>query len=329
MVGSSTMSGLLADLTRALPFAAVVTPGSLSVVPVRTTTNLMLQVPQPIYNETNYGSMGAGGGYFLSTEKTLYRLAYATTVSGQPVPLSSAYENETYHLQFNGPAVRCGMANDSVVERLSLLFGEPIAGDTVPFASWVAGDEKSYIESDGRYGEFQTLDTTASDTVRIFVMSNTGFWNLTVPGRWNVTFPGSSSNGTYNATRVNVTECLLFNATYNVDFAFQYPQQTRNISISSWLNPIPSLYHAASPYQDTKEFQTYVDAVISYLAMMTAYGKLLVGIDMESHYRIETPLYTSWNMMDIDWSRSEAVQSGLEELFQNYTLNLLSDSRFM
>jgi hypothetical protein len=49
--------------------------------------------------------------------------------------------------------------------------------------------------------------------------------------------------------------------------------------------------------------------------MINAYGKLLVGFDKDYHYGIDIAYYASWNIMDIDWSRSEAVQTGLEQLF--------------
>jgi hypothetical protein len=327
MVSSLSILRPFADFTRTIPFAAVVSPGSLSVVPVRTMTTTILQVPQPLYNGTNYGYIQAGGGgYAISTEKTLYKLAYATASSAQPVSLSSTYENQTYHLQFNGPAVKCGIANDSVVRNLSLQFGEPVdiggSGNLVLFTSWVAGDEQAYKTQNGQE-QFQTLDTTSTDGARIFVMSNTGLWDSTVPG---IAF----DNSTYHAVRVNVTGCLLFNATYNVELAFRYAQQTRNISISSWLNPVAAPSAATWGRGSSLAYpNATANAVISYSAMMNAYGKLLVGIDESSHYVIDAPFYTSWNIMDIDWSRSEAVQIGLEQLFQNYTLSLLSDSGLM
>ena len=68
----------------------------------------------------------------------------------------------------------------------------------------------------------------------------------------------------------------------------------------------------------------------AYSSIMQAFGKLLVGYASSNTYTVSTvSTYTSWDMMNINWAEGPAVQSGLESLFQNLTLSLLSNDDFM
>lgn len=268
-----------------------------------------------------------GGGLAVSGDNRLYKLAYNTASSAQPVSLSSKYQNETYHLQFVGPTVRCGPANESVVNKLTPLYGIPAVagggtgGETIPFLSWVAGDEQQLNTSIGLGMQyFPTLDSQSQDAARIFIMSNTGYYGKTIQ------VPSNYGPSTIPVTEVNITECLLYNATYDVDFAFNYPQQTSHTIISTWLNPVAA---PNTDFDTNYNANVTAAAITSYSSMMDAFGKLLVGIVSVSHYNIDTSYFTSWNIMSIDWSRAEAVQEGLEQLFQNITLSLLSDEGLM
>jgi hypothetical protein len=124
-----------------------------------------------------------------------------------------------------------------------------------------------------------------------------------------------------------VTECLLYNATYSVDFTFEYPSQTLKPQITNWLNPV-----ALIPYSEKTSVHTG-PAVVSYLSIMDAFGKMLVGQSIRNDYgvAVDTPMVylTSSKILNIDWASGEAVTRGLEQLFQNITLSLLSDDGLM
>ena len=97
----------------------VISPGFLTVQPLPSTDITELQVPQPYFNMTNFGTRQSSGGQSLvSGDSRIYKLAYHAGASSQPVPLESTFANETYHLDFEGPAVKCMSANDSVAARL-------------------------------------------------------------------------------------------------------------------------------------------------------------------------------------------------------------------
>ena len=253
----------------------------------------------------------------------IYKLAYNTAASGQPVALSSEFQNETYSLTFDGPAVKCASAAESLIRNMSLYYDtNKLGGVAYQYVSWVP----RYKPAPARFNAHPnlpsfdtTLDQASGEVASIFVMTNTGYWNNTIPSQ--------AYNISDHAMVLNVTECQLYNATYEVDFSFQYPNQTRKVSISKWLNPVrPPTVHLGRNQASNAAASSW----LSYLCIMQAFGKLLVGYSTNSQYDLASfATYSSWQIMDIDWSKGPAVQSGLESLFQNLTLSMLSQDDFV
>ena len=77
------------------------------------------------------------------------------------------------------------------------------------------------------------------------------------------------SNRTASVKAGNVTECPLYNAMYQVDVTFQYSNQTHGMSILRWLEPIS--------YDFVSLNSTAHNRTLSYLSVMQAFNKLLVG----------------------------------------------------
>lgn len=304
------------DCIRNMAIVTVVAPGFLTVQPLPSTNTTDLQVPQPYFNMINFGTRQSSGNQFLvSGDAKIYKLAYLTSISGQPMPLKSIYPNQTYHLDFEGPAVKCMSANDSLVYNITIDHGTVLSassGNSIELLSWVAGDEPVDVV---REKGASTLDVTSPDAARLFVMTSTGNWNETL---------SADSNGMpYQYRKVNVTECQLYNATYSVDFVFNYPDQSRNLRTVNWLNPVATITELTRPNPDTES------AVVSYTAMMEAFGKMIVGTSSKSHYGAHKGYLTISSLLNIDWSSSETIARDLEQTFQNFTLNLLSDSTLM
>lgn len=133
----------------------------------------MVQVPQPSFNATDYGSMpDASNICYVRRNNLMDKLIFDTASSGEPVSFSSRYQNETYHLDFHGPALRCSMADVSVVVNITHKFGTDVrdGASTYPFVSWVAGDEGT-LNHTGNTSLFQTFDVVSHDAARIFVMT--------------------------------------------------------------------------------------------------------------------------------------------------------------
>ena len=308
----------VADDDRVIPFAAVVAPGSLLVQPSAAIYVTPLQVPQPFFNITAYAQMGGDADWEVdSAVDAVSRLAYVTAMSAQPLSLSSAHQNESYHLTFHGPAIQCESANSSVQHQLMKAVNGTVNNTyEVRFVSWVGGDAhkclspSGYVDStctSGDVADWQILDLVSEDAAHIFFYSDPSF----------------------NWPNVMVTDCSLHNTTYEVRFDFEYPGQTTTISISKSLNPV-----SAESYQPAFREWAYLtnataSAIGAYDAIMAAFGSILVGTASRDRYGHMKTWSTNYAVLAIDWSDEKAMRRGLEELFQNITLSMLSDSSLM
>lgn len=211
-----------------MPIAAVIPPGSLTVAPVHTVRIVALQVPQPAFSDlTSFGYIDIHQS--LVTAPRMYKLAYQVASSGQPVPLAATFPNETYYISFDGPAIKCASASElsiaNLTERFGISQGLFMGGSDLRFFSWIPGND---MNNPMKVGSVQTLDYKSRDVSRIFVLTNIGFWNKT----------RTDIRKHYPPREVNVTECSLFNASYSMHYTFQYPNQTRKVSIDEWRNPV-------------------------------------------------------------------------------------------
>jgi hypothetical protein len=251
----------------------------------------------------------------LNRDSRFKHYAYHAGASGQPVPLQSTFANETYCLDFEGPAVKCMSADDSMIYNMTIPHGTTLqasSGNPIELLSWVAGDVPSEIFYENGAG---TLDITSTDAARLFVLTNTGNWSETL---------SADSNGMpYQFRKVNVTECLLYNATYSVDFIFEHSGQSRELQIADWLNTVGTMTGSLESNLETKR------AVGYYTEIMDAYGKMLVGSSTSSYYGVGHAYLARAKILSINWSSGEAVATGLEQLFQNITLSLFSEDGLM
>jgi hypothetical protein len=218
-------------------------------------------------------------------------------------------------LDFEGPAVKCMSADDSMIYNMTISHGTTLqasSGNPIELLSWVAGDVPSGIFYENGAG---TLDITSTDAARLFVLTNTGNWSETL---------SADSNGMpYQFRKVNVTECLLYNATYSVDFIFEHSGQSRELQIADWLNTVGTMTGSLESNLETKR------AVGYYTEIMDAYGKMLVGSSTSSYYGAGHAYLARAKILSINWSSGEAVATGLEQLFQNITLSLFSEDGLM
>lgn len=243
----------------------------------------------------------------------MLKLAFGTAAIGEVLPLSSKYQNETYGLKFDGPAVKCMSANSSLgavrnvtarVYNIYTIYQEYVA--------WVPGGDQPGIQPPENR---QTLDYISNDAARIFIMADTG-----EPGKNN-----------YTNYPINVTECLLYNASYSVSFNFSYPRQNHSVSIEAWHHPVnaTSLRGGVTGTEFTFTPEQR-DKTMAYLTVMDMFGHILVGDKRRDNPTgTKSVKFTSFEMLKIDWLASHAIHEGLEKLFQNFTLGLLSDDNLM
>lgn len=245
-------------------------------------------------------------------------MAFCTASTGMTLELDSPehHQNASYHLDFSGPAIKCTSADEAYINNLTYRYGvKPYTQDKTLYFSWV---RTSALDPEPQEGSIESLDSYSTDGARLYVMTNEGSWNVT---------------RTYNGAtltpyrQVNITECMLFNATYSVDYHFAYPSQSREASVSNWMNPVAMLSRSEQDgYYDENATAHHI---LSYAAVMDAFGQMMVGQAKRDKYSTEKVTSTIWKLVPIDWKDGAAVARGLEELFQNITLSLLSDNALM
>ncbi|KPI37348.1 uncharacterized protein AB675_10331 [Cyphellophora attinorum] len=292
---------LIALISWFLPLTAVVSPGSLSLESRYTSNTTLLRVPQLSYSHTNYGnvSMNDDDDYLeIALHPILLRHAYGTAAAGRPQLPLPQYPNETYSLTFVGPALKCAPAST-------------IQTGFYSWASWVAGTQMSTSQPESGFTSGPLmLDTTSEDAAGIFVVTAK---NSSVELQTH-----SSVNDNVSLAAPNVTECRLYNATYVVDFLYESSRQTSNCSIIEWINPVATRLNEC-PGECAND-------IITYAAVMSAFGKLLVGNSkVNSDLNLVTWM-TNYLITNIDWDRAETTQRGLEQLFQNLTVSLMSEA---
>lgn len=255
-------------------------------------------------------------------------MAFQTASTNRPMSLPSEYQNQTYQLNFDGPMIQCKPAKYDLVYNLSISEARrrnhdiPSAATTyTKFASWVSTDNFALNMTNGTRDHVQlnlddTLDTHSAENAKLFVMTNTGSRTKTIIDPANSDDSGRSGRLAMKGGELNVTECRLYNATYDVRFDFEYPNQTRDVTISYDSRPLTINHTTLFRHKQ----------LWPYAATMQAFGRLLVG--EASHSRISSTTYhnqTSWWLLNVDWFDKDPVPTILEQLFQNITLSLLSD----
>lgn len=253
--------------------------------------------------------MGSYNG--VTAVSRIYDIAYLTMLSAQPLPIISSYPNETYSLGFYGPALRCSAStNDTIVRNISTRFSPHASnGRKVNFVSWAGPAKWALFVGPSEEFDAESLDNYSPYASYLTVVTTTGNWNRHF-----------ELDGIF-ARRANVTECALYNASYSVDFTFRYPEQKHTIHISEWINTVGA--------SSIRLINDAWRASMSYRAVMDAFGKIFVGSSVSLIEETNTGQSTSRDRLKIDWDDEKSIRIGLEQLFQNITLSLLSETGLM
>lgn len=196
----------------------------------------------------------------------------------------SAPVNASYALEFPGPSISCEAANATLLETLNLDPGAP--GYTTDFLATVPEDNP---------------------------------WQLQVAQG-----PGGLVNGSRNASGI---VCQVYNATYNVYLNFTNGQQTLNVTSIT--------LQRSTPLPDKTSSEDI--QIINYRAFMEAFTNPIVGnvshspqsVYTVSSSVLETQLAYGPDLQNVYVDRpllhpSLTLKSGIEALWQNYTLSLLN-----
>lgn len=270
-------------------------------------------IPQLLFNATEvaeYDTAGGGDYGYRGPSNAVSRIMYATSTLGTMLQLPSQYQNMSYDMSFYGPGVQCSLTNVSMAEGVATALQNESTqeeGSKFLYFSFVPGDPKHSAPTyyDGASEPYQTLDDMSTDSARLFIAH------------------GTPDSPIRNAT--DLIECRLGNYSYHVHFQFAYPLQSIDTLNYQRINDVGSFLPSGvfGPLSD------YYSDVASYQAIMEAFGAVLVGMSEADHYGGIYTESTSYAYTAINWTTAGMIMAGLETLFQNATLSMLSIPQLM
>lgn len=155
-----------------------------------------------------------------------------------------------------------------------------------PLFIYLVGTEDSNHQnfSFGKPTEYKTLSQYESNSSA----------SINVCGRYpslalNVS---SAKKVNYWNSAASLVQCALKNASYKVDFDFNYPSQNVNVKELSFLNDVASFTSRASTSGSHQRWS----AQIAYVSIMEAYGRLLVGTNVVSYPEYELASQTMYKI---------------------------------
>ena len=323
------------DISRILPFAAVVTPGTLSVETLPYTYDAdfpVLQIAYPADLDSGWyagdGNPDQGDGnldqytdpgddgedsegynpelgpvYYGPGIPQLSRLAFAAVVSAQIVPMKSDFANQTYVANFVGPALRCADANATITSSATDFARENL----LEYLSWI-GDIMPWTQVGNLTEQNYMFNTTIPDVYDEDLEGDTESNNTL----WVVSLGGPE---------YNVKECQLWNATYDAEFTFENFEQTTTLHALTYEGPILSI-SSADPDEIEGNLQNDLPK-----AILSAFGSLMVGMQLKEDSGLSHT--SNFELLNVNFTNPEKLNKGLEEVFVNITLSLLSERRFL
>ena len=287
---------------RLLPLTPIITPGTLNVVTASHERITPVGVPQLAFASETWLYRTVDEYQATSQVK---QAVFPAAFGGRISPMTPAYPNMTYHTKFLGPGVKCQSANNSYII------------DWTKREGWLRGDD--YLSngnvSDGDLTMFMTfipgenartyVDRTSTDATRLFIVTKQG--------------PGSgsglalTSNGTTRLV-MDVTECILHNTAYNVDFSYRNGEQTTSVDA----NTLDAVSYGI--FKDHAEYH-------GYLSLMAALGALLrgrIGYIMNKGNFVSSDLNSMAESLRFDMRYAGEMQIAITKLFQDMVLSALA-----
>jgi len=315
---------VLALLAWVVPFASLLPPATLSVLPASTTNNTYVPVPAPYFADSSMAAFtyslvagdkfsGLPGGlestmvdWYTKPTQQLSRLAATTAFRGAIPDHQTLHPNSTYELQFNAPALQCQPSTVDIMWQFNRAAGcnftqtDAAPGkpceQIVPYVSWVPGRLSLVPFGNG---------TVSSGLLPLDdVLNNPSLGTLYSESYLGAYEDGPSSLfvATRNDSRIrdpswSVLNCSLFNATYTVHESSDSNSRSQSrLSEVRLLNTVP--FHKQTSHAMSKPRSTLDSIIFSYIALMDSFNRLLVGSMVTT--RSSTIAHTHyWNGPDI------------------------------
>lgn len=305
---------------RLLPIAAIITPAAIIVSPYQETRSLSSTPRQLYFDPTQYANLQTlDRTDYVGPSSDSLRTAFGSAMTGQQLVIPAAYPNISYTLNFLGPALQCDPAEASFVHEVYEAYLSQLSGieNQYRYIAWVPVAKGRLNLTDSS----EPLDLVSTDTAHLYIIPNTSVAGPVFVGGIQIT-PDDTHYGYQD-----LLDCKLYNASYQAVFNFSYPSQMIDIRSRTLLNPVNVSTDISDWYFSDKNAADVVQMQaqrICYQSIMDCVGRLLVGYEWwRGGFKVVDK--TSWAMMSIDWTSRDTAQQGLEELFQNITLSMLSN----
>ena len=241
---------------------------------------------------------------YVKAAPPLSMLAVSVATTSQIISMKSDIANQTYSINFTGPALKCADANSTMAAKLghlslddTSLFYLAWIGDAAP---WLQVENSTFQESTLQNYTFHTSapDNFGGNPTK---RADNNLWIMT----------RNRTIGAY--VPFNVKECQLWNASYEIEFAFCNFEQTTTIHNFAYQNPILSVSTV-----DSNATSAWFHKVV-----LSGFGSLMVGANVEHPTRsYQRSLLVLFDLLNTQ--NSTRFGEVLEEVFQNITLSLFS-----
>lgn len=308
---------------RFLPIAAIITPAAIIVSSYQETRSLSSTPRQLYFDPTRYASLQTLlVKDYVGPSSDPLRAAFGSAMTGQQLVIPAANSNMSYTLNFLGPALRCDPAEASFIREVYEAFLDQLADpiSQYRYIAWVPVDKGQVNLNLTNNGVF--LDLVSTDTAHLYIIPNTSIAGpMFADGS-----DGSSGNDNIHYGYQDLLDCKLYNASYQAVFNFSYPSQTIDVRSRTLLNPVNVSSDVSEWYFSDENAADVVQMQaqrICYQSIMDCVGRLLVGYESwRDGYKLQDS--GNWASTSIDWTSRDTAQQGLEELFQNITLSMMS-----
>ena len=260
-----------------------------------------------------FGTSPDDSRIFSGPTSDLIQLSLASAASASILSVNPPAPNASYTLDFHAPALSCKNATIGQYESLqTILYNQ--SNFFVGYMSWTPDESADTISNPPNLNDndWSTLDSGQdTDTgARIFVYSSPNIGDETSP--------------------TALIGCVLENASYAIGFQFQNSQQSLSIQRGQGVGVV-------SPWSDTFTDFTQLNRTVPYASIMAAFGRIMtgwIGNGGGTGQGTEAPLpdatlVQSTAINGLLHEGADVLGRGLEDLFQNITLSLLSAAEFL
>lgn len=243
------------------------------------------------------------------------------------LPLTAPFSNSTYHVDFQGPALRC-----SEIERESPLWTEQSI--TIHNASAAPWRCYQYLAWPGQ----GTFPWTQSDN----------YWDFDPPkglvGSGCTVIAVGDGCSSAEAPNITLVQCEMWNATYSADYSYDNGVQDVVSEVTSYdsLFEYQPIAITSNAYPELDDPANYM-LLWSYMAVMEAFQDYIVGSIYQDPDELDLSFTVNGNVLvtalaaaaELSYLRSDiaglasgnaaiTMAEGIEEMFRNATLSLMS-----